>query len=303
MFQKRISCLVQCGRKLKQQEIELIREIVELFPKLPITELAETICENLGWFTTSGSYKRDACVKLLHKLEAGGVIHLRKREEYRRGPTQAPIRITARTSPGKPIVGRLKEVSPITLEVAARRESVGLCREYFFRYHYLGHKKPFGCYLYYFIQCTEGHLGCALFSGAAKSLGVRDRWIGWTEEQRLMNLGWVINNSRFLIFPWVKVRNLSSHVLGRIAARIGDDWKDRWGYSPVLMETFVDPRYYQGSCYKAAGWEYLGMTTGEGLVRKGRSYTTTPKKIFVKPLLENFRELLCSEGPSGRREE
>jgi len=302
MIQKGMTSIYQCGRQFTQGEIDLIRETVELFPRLSQTDLAETICEHLGWFSASGGYKRDACLKLLHKLEAMEILRLpEKRKQTRSHRTS--VKVTARTDPGRSLVGGLGDIGPISLEVAVGKEAIGLCREYLFRYHYLGYKQPFGCYLHYLIGSGVGMLGCALFSGAAKSLGVRDRWVGWVEERRLMNLGWVINNSRFLIFPWVRVRNLSSHVLGRIARRIGDDWEECWGYRPVLMESFVDPGYYEGSCYKAAGWEYLGMTTGEGLVRKGKSYTTTPKMIFVKPLVKNFRELLCSKELSGRREE
>ena len=103
------------------------------------------------------------------------------------------------------------------------------------------------------------------------------------------------------MFPWVMVKNFSSHVLAQLARRIEDDWQWYWGYGPVLMETFVDP-LYEGNCYKAAGWKYLGMTTGEGLVREGKTYATRPKKIFVKPLAKNFRALLCSEQLGGEAE-
>ncbi|MBW1673888.1 MAG: DUF4338 domain-containing protein [Deltaproteobacteria bacterium] len=301
MFQNESSSIIQCGRKISDQEIDQIRETVGLFPGLSQTELAETLCEHLGWFTASGSYKREACLKLLNKLEVRGVVQLPEKRGHT-GPNRPAIRLTARTVPCRAINGRLKDIGPISLEAATGREAIGLCNEYLFRYHYLGYKTPFGCYFHYFIESVRGILGCILFSGAAKSLGMRDRWIGWTDEQRLLNLGWVINNNRFLIFPWVKLKNLCSHVLGQVAIRIKDDWNDRWGYSPVLMETFVDPRYFEGSSYKASGWEYLGMTTGEGLARKGRSYKTTPKKIFVKPLVKNFRVLLCSDGLVGRRE-
>ena len=146
-------------------------------------------------------------------------------------------------------------------------------------------------------------MGCILFAGAAKALRVRDRWIGWGDNERLRNLAWVINNTRFLIFEWVRVKNLASHVLGQTARCIKDDWEERWGYRPALMETFVDPQHYYGSCYKAANWQHLGMTTGDGLIRKGKNYTTTPKMIFVKPLVKNFRSLLCSEQLKGRVEE
>ncbi|MBW2164198.1 MAG: DUF4338 domain-containing protein, partial [Deltaproteobacteria bacterium] len=171
------------------------------------------------------------------------------------------------------------------------------------RYHYLGYKKPFGYVLRYFIVSEQGFLGCLMFAGASKALAARDRWIGWTQIQRLRNLAWVINNSRFLIFPWVQVKNLASHILGRVARRVREDWQERGGYSPVLAETFVDPQYYGGICYKAANWQYLGMTTGEGLVRKGRTYTTTSKKIFVKPLVKDWQFFLCSEQLEGRVDE
>jgi len=116
----------------------------------------------------------------------------------------------------------------------------------------------------------------------------------------LQNLAWVVNNSRFLIFPWVSVKNLASHVLGQINRQITKHWQEHWGYRPLLIGTFVDPARYQGTCYKAANWQHVGMTTGQGLVRKNKTYTTRPKKIFVTPLAENFRELLCSEELVGR---
>jgi len=302
MFKNPKSSITQCGREITDQELDLILETVKMFPKLSQTDLAETICEHLGWYTASGRYKREACLKLMKKLEAGGALKLPEKRGYSVS-NQPGILLTARTAPSYSAVeSNLGELEPINLEVAAGKETTKLFNEYLYRYHYLRYKQPFGCYLRYFIKCERGLLGCVLFSGAAKSLGSRDRWIGWTDGQRLLNLGWVINNNRFLIFPWVKVKNLSSHVLGKVAKCIGNDWYNLWGYSPVLMETFVDPRHHEGSCYKAAGWEYLGMTTGEGLVRKGKNYRTTPKKIFVKSLVDNFRQLLCSKGLVGRRE-
>jgi len=100
----------------------------------------------------------------------------------------------------------------------------------------------------------------------------------------------------------VKVKNLGSHILGQTLRRIRDDWQEHWGYRPVLAETFVDPQRYEGSSCKAANWHYLGITTGEGLPRKGKCYTTTPKKIFVRPLVADFRSLLCSAHLQGRVE-
>ena len=110
-----------------------------------------------------------------------------------------------------------------------------------------------------------------------------------------MNLPWVVNNQRFLIFPWVSVKDLASHVLGQVAARLADDWQARWGYTPLLLETFVDPAHYRGTCYRAAGWECLGETSGRGLARPGRQYKSSPKLVFVKPLNPEFRTRLCAK--------
>jgi len=295
--------IFQCGREITREQLSEILETVGLFPNLSRKELSATICEHLGWVTLTGSNKLDACTKLLEKLESKGLIRLpTKQEQYRRNRSQRPITLTSRTERRADITGNLKDIGQVRVEAVSDKETTGLWNEYVSRYHYLGYKQPFGYFLRYFVESEQGLLGCILFAGAAKALGVRDRWIGWREKHRLRNLAWVINNSRFLIFPWVGVKNLASHLLGQVARRIKDDWQQRWGYNPVLMETFIDPDHFAGSCYKAANWQYLGMTTGEGLVRKGKRYRTSPKMIFVKPLAKDFRSLLCSQQLKGRVE-
>jgi len=275
---------------------------VRLFAALSRWELAQTICEHLGWLTASGTYKTDACLKLLQRLEAKGRLRLPAKRAI--SPQRhAPIVFTPRTGPRAEIGGSVHDVGPLRVEVVKGRETTGLWNEYVSRYHYLGYKRPFGCALRYLVESPHGLLGCLVFQGAAKALRARDEWIGWTKGQRLRNLPLVINNSRFLILPWVKVKNLGSHILGQALRRIRDDWQERWGYRPLLAETFVDPQRYEGCSYKAANWHYLGMTTGEGLPRKGKHYTTTPKKIFARPLVADFRALLCSEQLNGRLEQ
>ena len=299
MLETGTGSIIECGRKISDQEIEQIKETVELCWRLSRYELAQTISENLGWYTASGSLKVDACAKLLAKLQAEGVLQLPEKRGVSK-PTKRSIPITARSAPAADIGCQLKQLDFVKLQVVSEPEDIKLWQEYVKRYHYLGYKKPFGYYLHYFIGSDRGLLGCMLFSGAAKSIGVRDRWIGWTSAQRMRNLAWVINNSRFLIFPWVKVSNLASHVLGQIHKQIRRHFKQRWGFCPILLETFIDPQHYRASCYKAANWRYLGMTTGLGLVRKGKSYRTSAKKIFVKPLVKEYRQLLCCEDLVGR---
>ncbi len=290
----------QCGREITAKEIAEIKETVELCRQLSRQELAQTIAENLQWYRASGTNKVDAGLKLLKRLERQGILQLPDKKPVSKRVVKKKPLITEETVPQQEINGKLADLGPVRLEIVADKKSDALWKEYMARYHYLGYHKPFGYTLRYFIESDRGPLGCILFSGAAKAIGARDRWIGWTPKQRLQNQAWVINNSRFLIFPWVVVKNLASHVLGKISRQITDHWQERWGYRPVLMETFVDPDRYQGTCYKAANWHYVGMTTGQGLVRKNKTYTTRPKKIFIIPLAKNYRNLLCSEKLVGR---
>ena len=299
MIQKDNPAFVCCGRPITHQEINEIQETVSLFSNLSRKELTQTICEHLNWHTAAGANKIDACMKMLEKLEDIKALQLPVKRAMKK-PKRTKVSITSRTDPQPAIVGDLRDINNVNLEIITAEERIKLWNEYVLRYHYLGYKKSFGYTIRYFIKSDQDILGCILFSGASKSIGVRDKWIGWAQNQRLRNLAWVINNSRFLLFPWVNVRNLVSHIWGRIFRSIQSDWKQQWGFSPVLMETFVDPKLYHGTSYLASSWECLGMTTGQGLVRKGKTYKTSPKKIYVKPLAKNFRKILCSENLTGQ---
>lgn len=297
-FSKEVIVIVQCGRHIKNEEIEHIRETVETFSRLSRVELAHTICEHLSWYSASGRNKLDACLNLLSRLEAQGMIQLPERKKSRPINVRQP-ESTDRTRPQSPVVGRLSDIGTIELRMVQDKKEISLVNEYLHRYHYLGYKKPFGCHLRYLVAAQDSILGCMLFSGAAKAMNIRDRWIGWTANERLGNLGFIINNNRFLLFPWVKVRNLASHILGKVVKVLDKDWQNCWGYRPALLETFVDPKYFDGTCYRAANFKYLGMTSGIGLVRQGRHYKTSQKKIFVYPLVNNFRQILCSPETNG----
>jgi hypothetical protein len=199
------------------------------------------------------------------------------------------------------VAGKLGDIGPVSLELVEGEPEVSAWNGLVARYHYLGCRKPIGCFLRYFISAAgHGILGCVLFAGAARALASRDAWIGWSPRQRLRNLAWVINNSRLLILPTVRVAHLASHVLGQVERRVARDWESRWGYRPVLMESFVDPRRFRGTCYQAANWQYLGNTTGEGLARRGRLYQSSAKMLFVRPLVADFRAQLCSDQLLGR---
>jgi len=295
----------QGDREIFPEDVAYIRTFAKRFPGLSRTELTCTLCEHLDWLTPAGRPKRTACSKLLARLEEAGELRLPLLQQHKSHPGPrpcAPRRPSARTDPPAPLRMSLTELGPVCLRALTAKADQALCNEYIQRYHYLGYKKPFGYRQRYFIEASPHRLGCIVLSGPAKALTARDRWIGWEDRQRLKNLPRVLNNSRFLLFPWVEVANLASHVLAQLARRVGDDWEAHWGYRPLLLETFVDPAHFHGGCYRAAGWELLGRTTGEGLVRPGKQYRTSPKLIFAKPLQADFRRLLCSNRLKGTTE-
>lgn len=293
--------IVQSGRTITGEDVEHVMAVVGDFVSLSRSELAETICEHWGWVTASGTNKTEACLKLLDKLEERGEIRLPEKQQRGARGSSKPIERTERTAEYvEGIEGALHSVGEVRLEVVGGRQDKALWNEYVDRHHYLGYKRPIGFRLRYWIESGRGKLGCLLLAGAAKSIHVRDEWIGWSRLERIRNLPWVINQWRFLIFPWVRVKYLASHVLGQLAQRVCRDWENRWGYRPILMETFVDPSQYAGICYQAAGWIRLGETTGKGIQRAGEKYTTSQKLIYVRPLTRDFREKLCSEKLVGR---
>jgi hypothetical protein len=214
--------------------------------------------------------------------------HSHKGRQKPRAPLEA-------VAPGDPVACTLSELGAVRLRPLSDAREELECNAAIESFHPLGYKKPFGYVMRYRIEVGDLGLGYLLFSGAAKKIQYRDEWIGWSEQQRSRNIPWVVNNSRFLVFPWVKVPHLASHVLGRLARQLPGDWRARWGFAPLLLESFVDPLHYRGTCYRAAGWELLGNTSGRGLARPGKDYRSSPKLIFVKPIGAQFRQLLCSD--------
>lgn len=304
MPDQEIFTLWQGDREITLDDIAYIRTFAQQFPGLSRKELTYTLCEHLNWMTPAGQAKYTACSKLLLRLETAGEIVLPPTRKYSRQSPQKkpPICLSARTDPQVLLKKPLSELKPVRLKLVSDQLAEGLWNEHVDRHHPLGYKKPFGYWMRYFIESGPHLLGCVLLAGASKALSARDQWIGWTEQQRLRNLPWVVNNSRFLIFPWVEINHLASHVLGRLARQLAGDWETRWGFRPILIETFVDPRHFTGTCYRAAGWELLGRTTGEGMVRPGKRYQTHSKLIFAKPLNTDFHNLLCSDQLQGRYE-
>jgi len=263
-----------------------------MFPKLTRTELANTICELFEWKRPTGKLKTVECRKFLERLDGIGILKLppcRKEHAKRR---RSRIQLTRRTQGQSALSIDLSALSPITLHRVTDVAQRQLWYEYMDRYHYLGYRIPFGAQLRYFIQTEvkDAYLGCLQFSSPAWRMAARDRWIGWSDEQRSRNLQLIVNNSRFLIFPWVKVKNLASTVLSLAAKIVPIDWLESFGYQPVLMETLVDKDRFPGTCYKAANWIQVGETTGRGRMdRENKRTGMAVKDIYLYPLSKYYR--------------
>ncbi|AYO31265.1 DUF4338 domain-containing protein [Biomaibacter acetigenes] len=191
--------------------------------------------------------------------------------------------------------GNIGDYEPVRLVIAKPGEDLKRWRAYINQYHILKDKQVFGSRLQYFVKSGDAELGCMQFSAAAWALEERDKWIGWTKEDKKVRLHLIINNSRFLIFPWVHIKNLASKALSLATKQIQEDFLREYCYAPVLLETFVDTEKYQGISYKASNWIYLGKTKGSG--RTGKEGTLSKKAIFVYPLQADFKECLKGEKP------
>jgi hypothetical protein len=284
-----------CGRTFRGEEVAEIKEITNTCHGISRTELANTICELFNWKRSSGRLKSVECRQFLEYLDSKGVIDLPDRQEGRPKGVKSKVLRTDKGEPPDNILGKVKDYTPLVLCRITSKEQRDLWYEYVDRYHYLGYQLPFGAQLRYFIETREKGkmLGCLQFSSPAWRMAARDRWIGWNDEQRERNLQKLISNSRFLIFPWVKVKNLASSVLSLSLRVVPDDWQRCYGYRPILVETLVDKVRFTGTCYKAANWIYVGTTTGRGRMdRDRRKQVLCPKDIYLYPLTSRFREEL-----------
>jgi len=281
------------GRRFTRKQLTRVQETVQIFASLSRKELALTVCEHLDWKNPRGALKVESCLKMLEKLERSGVVTLPPKRV-----TKAPVRRVPAFEvhpDSSPIEGSLGCLTPVSLRMVTGRKDRERWKAYLETYHYLRYKRPFGAHLGYLIvsERQQRELGCLVFSAsAAWALGPRDEWIGWAREHREKLLSLILSNDRFLIFPWVKVPHLASHILSVATDQIADDWLRVHGYRPALIETFVDPTRYSGTCYQAANWQYLGKTQGRGRGDRHHKNRETKKDIYVYPLHRDWRRLL-----------
>ena len=287
--------LTFCGRTFRADELELICQIALEFSGLSVTEIARTACELLEWKRPSGGLKNHECRQLLARLQAEGFLRL---PEVRRLGGRGPRRADASASccEPAPLACAASECEPLELILVEGAAESRRWRERVERYHYLGCRVPFGAHLRYWVRNRERELACLLFTSPAWKMQARDEWIGWNDEQRRGRLQSIVNNGRFLVLPWVRVKGLASKILALNARQMPRDWEIRYGCRPLLLETLVDAARFRGTCYRAANWIHVGQTAGRGRMdREHKAHGQAVKDIYVYPLVRDVRQQLCGD--------
>ncbi len=275
-----------CGRDFSTDELTQIRQLIIEDPKRSRAELSRLTCRVLRWYKVDGGLKEMSARVAMLRMHDDGVITLPPPRCKRPDPT---VHLTDRTDPGLAIEQPAGALTPLHLQRVQHKSDSRLWNEYIERYHYLGHKPLPGAQLRYFIYAQNQLVALLGFGAAAWQTAPRDRFIGWSHDQRKKNLHLIINNARFLILPWVQSKNLASMILSKAAKRLPDDWQAQYGYWPVLLETFVEKPRFEGTCYKAANWRYLGQTKGRGKLGSAGKQSVPIKDLWIYPLDSKFR--------------
>jgi hypothetical protein len=293
MVNSPLSEVIVCGRRFSQSDIVAVRDLITSQPAACRREIATWTCERLGWRTPGGKLKEMSCRVALLKLVAHGLIRLPapRRGNWNRKPFEPEHTIVV---PEGNLICAAGSLSGLCLQRVKTPADSRLWNEAVSRFHYLGYKRLPGAQMRYLLHSKLGLLGVLGFGASAWKAAPRDRWIGWSEAQRKAGLHLVVNNARFLILPWVRSKNLASWVLSRCARQLPFDWQVRYGYRPVLLETFVERGRFQGTCYKASNWRYVGDTQGRGKLDRYHEAQLPIKQVFVYPLVARFREVLCA---------
>ena len=284
--------LIVQGRHVNIEDIALIKRFITQNPSWHRTRLSKELCIYWGWHKENGQMKDMACRTLLTKLEKLGYISLPVSQKWNvsnglRNNVEPVLHVK------EPINELIKSLYPIDIQLVERGYKYNEFKYFISQYHYLGWSGTVGENLKYMIyDKNERPLGCMLFGAAAWKVQPRDSYIGWDAEIRKRNLGYIANNNRFLILPWVKVEHLASHILGKICRRVNQDWINKYNHPVYLLETFVEIDRFAGTCYKAANWVCVGQTQGRGKLDIKNECALPVKSIWLYPLTQSYQEKL-----------
>lgn len=285
------------GRQVSATEIEFIRQLIATHPALSRRRLSAKLCAAWNWVQANGRPRDMVARSLMLELHRAGHIQLpaqRFRPPNNAARHRSPARPLAPESP--PLACSLAELGPVEIRQVRRTPEEKLFGSLMQGHHYLAYTQPVGEHLKYLVWAQGRPIACLAWSSAPRHLGPRDRFIGWSAPQRRAHLHLLAYNTRFLILPWIKVPHLASHLLARVARRIAADWQALYAHPVYLLETFIDPERFRGTCYRAANWIYLGLTAGLGKDATSRVPNRSFKQLWVYPLRPDFRRQLGGAG-------
>jgi hypothetical protein len=284
------------GRAVTAEDILFIRAFIAAHPEASRRRLSALLCEAWQWKQANGALCDMICRGLLLMLHRAGEIELPAVRQTSLNP------FVRRERPQPPLIDRtpvrdsLRQLGPIELMQVRRTAQEPLFNSLIEHHHYLGYEQPVGEHLKYLVWAQNRPIACLAWSSAPRHLGSRDRYIGWSSEARRRNIRFIAYNTRFLILPWVTVPHLASHLLGRMARLLSQDWERLYGHPIYFLETFVDPERFRGTCYRAANWVMLGRTTGRGKDDHTNRPNRSIKEVLGLPVHRRFRELLQEAG-------
>jgi hypothetical protein len=283
------------GRTINPDDVAFIRRFIADHPGASRRRLSEELCRAWNWRQPNGELRAMVARGLMLFLHRSGDIELpppRRRNQNplleRRKPAPLPFLVWAA------VEGTLSEIRPLEIRQVRRSAEERVFNSFLQSYHYLGYTHPVGEHLKYLIYARRTPVACMAWSSAPRHLGPRDRFIGWSPEVRRRNIHLLAYNCRYLILPWVKVPSLASHLLSEVARRISRDWEALYRHPIHFLETFVDPERFRGTCYRAANWMRLGITTGRGKDDQTHQANRPLKEVLGYPLVRDFRERLSA---------
>ncbi len=282
-------------RVITQDDLSFIKKVIDDYRSEGRSAISRRLCEAWDWRQANGQLKDGVCRGLLLHLERNQLLNLPPRiidnnnNATRRRKTPATFDFQP-----TPITVTLGDLAPIELRQVRRTPEEKLFNGLIRQYHYLGYTNPVGEHLKYLVYAGERLLACFAFSSAPYAIDCRDIFLGWSPEARERNRHLLAYNSRFLILPWVRIPHLASHLLGRIARSISSDWQKVYNHPIFWLETFVDTERFAGTCYRAANWALLGLTSGRGKYNKTQKQLTSIKAMYGYPLTRDYLNKLCN---------
>ena len=280
------------GRAIGAEDVTFIRKLIAQHPRLSRRKLSVKLCEAWQWRQANGAPRDMVCRGLLLMLHRAGAIELPKVRQVSPNPLARREPPPAMHVDQTPITDPFQHIVPIEIEPVRRTADEPLFNSLMEHHHYLGYEQPVGEHLKYLAWSDGRPIACLAWSSAPRHLGSRDRYIGWSAAARRANIRLIAYNTRFLILPWVRVPHLASHLLARVAARLKRDWEQLYSHPVYFAETFIDPGRFRGTCYRAANWKLLGVTTGRGKDDHTNRPNRPIKEVFGYPLDPRFRQLL-----------